>query len=525
MRRFLTLLFLFLIAVGLLLTGFVFYNSRDRHPGYSLAMNVRPAARPGLLKVGFSAVKITPPLADTWIDKDSNAAYEPDKGDTYVDQNGNGRFDPYWMAGFGNQRAAAGIHDDLWARAMVLDDGQTRLAIVAVDLIGFGHKNVINVRKALPLSSRITYTMICSTHNHEGPDMIGMWGESEYRSGVNKTYVQFVEDQVVRAILLAAGNARPARLRFAQDLTGADSLLTDTRKPDVHDSGLYIIQALAADRDTTLGTLVVWGNHPETLWSRNLQLTSDFPHYVRHYLENGIPDTTGRLVQPGLGGTVVYATGCVGGLMTTSPDVTITDPTTGQHFREPSFEKADAEGKKVAVLVYDALRKDSSTVDSTGIRLVAQTLELPLDNSLFRLGVALGLLDAGYSSWGHLRTELAAFAIGPATFLTIPGEIYPEIVNGGITNPPGADFPTKPIETPPLRSLMRGQYKFVIGLANDELGYIIPKSEWDTEAPYLYGSKERLYGEINSVGPETAPRLYRSATEILRELRNANNPL
>ena len=52
---------------------------------------------------------------------------------------------------------------------------------------------------------------------------------------------------------------------------------------------------------------------------------------------------------------------------------------------------------------------------------------------------------------------------------------------------------------------MPGRVKFLVGLANDEVGYIIPKSEWDDAAPWLYGAPERHYGEINSLGPETAP--------------------
>jgi hypothetical protein len=46
--------------------------------------------------------------------------------------------------------------------------------------------------------------------------------------------------------------------------------------------------------------------------------------------------------------------------------------------------------------------------------------------------------------------------------------------------------------------------KFVLGLANDEIGYIIPKSEWDTEPPHLFGAPGAPYGEVNSVGPDTA---------------------
>ena len=64
----------------------------------------------------FAAVAITPEVPDRWTDINNNAEYEPDKGETFTDGNGNGVFDPVWIAGFGNSRAANGIHDDLWAQ-------------------------------------------------------------------------------------------------------------------------------------------------------------------------------------------------------------------------------------------------------------------------------------------------------------------------------------------------------------------------------------------------------------------------
>jgi hypothetical protein len=44
------------------------------------------------------------------------------------------------LAGFGNDRIATGKHDDLWVRALVLESGATRLAIVSVDFIGYYQK-------------------------------------------------------------------------------------------------------------------------------------------------------------------------------------------------------------------------------------------------------------------------------------------------------------------------------------------------------------------------------------------------
>ena len=141
-----------------------------------------------------------------------------------------------------------------------------------------------------------------------------------------------------------------------------------------------------------------------------------------------------------------------------------------------------------------------------------------LDNAMFRLAGGIGLLNRGFPELFLTRTEIAAMTLGPATFLAIPGEIYPELIFGGIVNPEGRDFNIDPIEVPNIKSMMSGKYKFIFGLANDEIGYIIPKSEWDVEKPYLYNSKRDFYGEENSLGPETAPILHREISTLLDEL-------
>src|SRR5690348_17055382 len=50
-----------------------------------------------------------------------------------------------YMAGFGHNRKAAGVHDPLKARAVVLRNGETKIALVSVDLVGFFHPHVERV--------------------------------------------------------------------------------------------------------------------------------------------------------------------------------------------------------------------------------------------------------------------------------------------------------------------------------------------------------------------------------------------
>jgi hypothetical protein len=55
----------------------------------------------------------------------------------------------------------------------------------------------------------------------------------------------------------------------------------------------------------------------------------------------------------------------------------------------------------------------------------------------------------------------------------------------------------------------------LFGLANDEIGYIIPKCQWDEKPPYTFGALKPWYGEVNSPGPDTAARI----AEALRRLQ------
>jgi len=517
MKRFLKIFLIILILVFVCVVFWGLFNMKDRHPGYSADIEII-SNRPGRLNAGFSAVSITPEVPDRWIDKNNDAKYDPADGDTYTDRNGNGKFDAVWIAGFGNKRAANGIHDDIWARTMIIDDGKTRLAIVILDAIGFMHDDIVDVRKMIRDDLGITYTIIASTHTHEGTDLLGMWGRSYFRNGVDGEYMKYVKNRIIESIHIAVENICPVRLEISEDMTGAIPLVKDTREPEVFDSGLRIIRAADKNKDQTMGSLIAWGNHPETLWSDNLLISSDFPHFVREGVERGVFNGD-SLVKPGVGGIAVYLNGAVGGLMTTHPSLAVKDPFSDKEIKEATFEKASLQGDHLSLLVLEAMENPVEKIDSAAISLIVRTISLPVDNTLYKLATAIGVMDRGTSGWMKVRTELAVFRIGPATFVTVPGEIYPEIINGGIEAPEGRDFNVEPVEIPPVREMMPGKYKFVIGLANDEIGYIIPKSHWDVKSPYTYGRKNSPYGEENSLGPETAPVIHKNLIEMLEILK------
>jgi hypothetical protein len=151
----------------------------------------------------------------------------------------------------------------------------------------------------------------------------------------------------------------------------------------------------------------------------------------------------------------------------------------------------------------------------------ADEIELGINNFMLSLGTLTGLVDSDPTlhftpPFVRYRSEIAFIQLGEATLTGIPGELYPEIAVGGIENPQGADFAITPQEVPHLRSQLPGKVNLMVNLANDAIGYIIPKSEWDNTAPWIYGEDEETYGEIVSLGPETAPAIHQAILEILR---------
>ena len=488
--------FLLLVLVGALVLR-CFYAFHDRHPGYKVELNLGgrtgPAEEPGALLVGFARVKISPSLSDT--------------------------NHPVWMAGFNQHRAATKIHDDLWAIACVIDDGHTRLGVVALDAIGFFHDDVIEVRKRLYPFSKIDYAIVCSTHSHSTPDLMGLWGPDYAHTGVDEAYREHVVAAAAKALDRAAAALQPARVAFHEIAMKPEGLVADTREPVVYDPDVRVMHFTSPTNGATLGSITGWADHPETVWSRNTQITADFPGYLRDALENGVSESN-LVLRAGVGGTHLYINGAIGGLMSTTPKVTVHDPFLERDFTEPSHDKARAVGRVLASRILPRLENTNAiTFDHVPMTIRARTIQLPLDNNGFWLAPVIGLIDRGHVDWKQIRSEVALITFGNASIACIPGEIYPEIVNGGIEVPYGADYSTNIVEEPPIREFMPGKVKFIFGLANDEIGYIIPKTQFDRKAPYTYDAKKAPYGEVNSVGPDVAGKIHAA----LRELAGKTN--
>jgi hypothetical protein len=456
-------------------------------PCAALLVFCPPALRAGELTVGFAEVDVTPELGKK----------------------------PVYLAGFGQNRAAKKVHDPIMIRAVVLAEGDQRIVLISVDVVGLFNTSVERVRKDL---TGFKYVLVSATHNHEGPDTLGLWGASPIQSGVDPDYLKKVEEGCVAAAKAAdaARKSAVAKIGTASD----PDLIRDTRQPIVKHDEIVAIRFHDPKTDAPLGVLVQWNCHPEVLDSKNTEITADFVYYTVKQLRESQKCP------------VAYFTGAVGGLMTTIR-LPIKDGA-GKDLQDGTFEKSERYGRLVGKLAEKGLIA-AKPLALTPFDIRTRDVLIPIDNNIYRLAWQFGVLNRPAYEWtGNatpkefkatkefakpvaVKTEVGYLKLGDLEIAVIPGEIYPELVLGKVQDPPdpAADFPTSAIE-PDVYGQMNGKHKMLIGLGNDEIGYIIPKRQWDEKPPFCYGLKKAQYGEGNSVGPEAAPILCETFRDLVK---------
>jgi hypothetical protein len=134
-----------------------------------------------------------------------------------------------------------------------------------------------------------------------------------------------------------------------------------------------------------------------------------------------------------------------------------------------------------------------------------------------------------------VQTTMAYLTLGPASIVTNPGELLPELFIGGyggeyagtytfidMTKPNSADVSRAP-KPPYLVDIMDGQrpHRMTFGLTMDFLGYIVPRYNWvlDAKRPYIDEAAGNHYEETNSIGPLAEPQIVGTMRQLILDGR------
>lgn len=481
------------------------------------------------LRVGVATENITPEITETYTDANNNRRW--DEGEPFVDANRNGVFDGTWIAGFGAGRPATGVHDPLEVRALAFRYNDVTVAWASIDCVGLFINEMDLIRADPELrGADLDKVIVSSTHVHEGVDTVGLWGRNIAVSGLNPAYQTLVRTRTARALRRALEGLTPVRLRIAQTVT-VDAMgstldyVNDTRDPVIYDPTVTMLQFVDDAMPTrTVATLVNWAAHPEYTGSENTLLSADYVHWLRDTMENGLPGES----LAGLGGTVVFVNGALGGQVGPGGGVHPRAPD-GTTVRDSGFRKAELAGTNVARLALQALARDGAETAVTSLAYRTAPLNARVENVGYGIFYNMGVFDRELFAWDRtmplgqgnyawVRSRVTYLQIGPVAVITAPGELHPELWVGfddrwswgqqrvtETQNPPDfARAPTGPF----LRELMLAnpgvRYAIVAGLTEDFLGYIVPAYNFVLASglPYIVEAQGDHYEETNSIGPE-----------------------
>jgi hypothetical protein len=325
---------------------------------------------------------------------------------------------------------------------------------------------------------------VASTHNHEGPDSIGYWGPGlliPVARGVDEEWLDKSLQAIALGVNEAIRTAQPVRLGVGEievEPGWADNIWFPPGQGPI-DRRMGVIRLDRRD-GTPQATIVNWACHAETLLSINEQVSADYPGRLCKHLE-----------QRG-GGVAMFFNGALGGMI--SPRICRFDERGKWSNLAARIKWMDQMGDRLAELAMTAAQQ-APRESTARIAVRSSDVTVPIRNALFVAMARRRILPVGDTrpEAAVFRSEVGLVKIGGAWLAMVPGEPFPRL--GQLLKE------AMPFARPPM----------VVGLANDELAYMMMPEQWDDD--------HYDYERSMSTGPQTGRLVYEAFLGLLAQER------
>jgi neutral ceramidase len=432
------------------------------------------------LRVGLAEIVITPPLG-------------------------------YRMDGYFNERLSTGTKDPLKAKALVFQQGTTKMALVVADLIGVPQELTTEVRTLAAQKTGIAVANIAitATHTHTGPMFSGprarLFSEqAAAKSGtdplISLKYPERLRDRLVEVIVAADAGISPAALEFVR---AAEDRLSFNRRFHMKDGTVRFnpgvlnpdIVRVAGPTDPDLpfvlitkdgkpvGSLTVFALHLDTVGG-GTEYSADYPGHLEHELRREFGEgfisvfglgTCGDINHLDVSGRRRLHSRLIGqqlavNVLSARPRTPLTTPSLAAASSRVALPLRTPSDTQVA-----SARAGMSKVGTTALPFLTQV----------EIVTTLDLVSRGPS----LDAEVQVFRLHPdLAIVLLPGEVFADL---GLAIKQASPF----------------MHTVVIELSNDNPAYI------PTEKAFKEGSYETVNSRIAPGGGE------RLVTEAIRLLR------
>ena len=416
------------------------------------------------------------------------------------------------LAGFAaRQGVCEGIHDELFSRALVLENGGSSAAIVSLDVLAVSAEFVEQVRGSIERKTGIKKDaiMIAATHTHAGPVTIRTFFNPD--GTLDGDYMNALADAIENSVSAAWENRFEARIGTGSghvDGIGVNRR-TEDKKPIDDEIGIIKVEDKTG---AVRGVLINYSCHPTVLGSDNLLATGDFPFFAVDTIEKEL----------GGDGFAMFVNGTQGNIsMGHSSELSAIGIITPGR----TFEHAEELGEKLGNAALDVI-KEIETTDSPKIGTAVLASGFPLKElpdiqaasaSLAEaekklaeissdgatpeqvMSAKSGLLYASITDYyaretskfadGVMPVELQMLRIDDAVFLAVPAEVFVEI---------GLEIKKR-----------AGHKTFIVGIANGYIGYL------PTAVSYPAGGYEVVSSKVS---PATETVLYDETKKLEQKL-------
>lgn len=411
------------------------------------------------------------------------------------------------MAGYYHERGADGVLDPLLSKALVVESGGTRVALVTLDLISITRAVTDEARAGIEKATgiRADHVMIAATHAHTGPELAGR-GRRSADLGAERSlsgeYTESLPAKIVESVRLANDRLEPAHLRAVvgrcEDLTfnrryfmrdGTVGWNPGKRNPNIvlpagpddPEIGILLVeQPNAAGPAQSVATLINFAMHADT--TGGSKLSADWPGAVSRVLAGYHGPGHVALVTIGASGNLNHLDTAWGW-----PQGTPSEPhRIGTVLGAAVFLAY----KDLVPIASGPLRARSAIVELAlpditpdQVEEARQTLAVTKDdrgaNFMKQVRAYRALDVAGREGRPH-RVEIQAIAVGKdLAWVSLPGEVFVEL---GLAIKKRSPFP----------------HTHVVTLANENIGYIPDRRSYaegnyePESARCAAGSGERL---------------------------------
>jgi hypothetical protein len=387
---------------------------------------------------------------------------------------------------FGREGVSTGTHDPLYARALVLDNGQKLLALVAVDLVAVESAFTASVRTAVHQAIGIPpeHLLIGASHTHSGPALF-RWADD-----LDPDVEPQVQRGIVQAVRQAYQNRRPARIGWAD--TYLDCISINRRDPAGPIDPRVGVMRVEDENEVPIALVVNFAIHTCLISALNLSYTADVSGCAMETLERAYP-----------GAVAMFLNGAAGNI---NPAAYPWGPKENViplfrklwHAGQPhprTFRNAVRLGNVLAGSVLQAAEQVAQCHTDLSLAGRVQQVTVPL-KSAEELGQFRQFMNLAPSFGGsrlaaeEFHTEVQALAIGSKLYVGLPGEPFVEL---------GLD----------LQHRFGHDRTYVVGYANDDARYVLPQAAYE----------DNRYDTWASVlGPGSGEMLLDAAERAVREL-------